>query len=109
MFVLEALEMGEGEVEGLLSWDCVVRSCQGFFESPAKLCSPPCTSSNSKSCSHQVTPAESRMHRDPLGSPPYFSSLQTLKSSPVSPSQMIYQAVNEFCNQPVRLLSVNHF
>lgn len=37
MFVLDVLEMGEGEKRGLLSWDCVVGLCQGFFESGAKL------------------------------------------------------------------------
>lgn len=38
MFVLDVLAMGERKEEGLLSWDCVVDLCQGFFESGAKFC-----------------------------------------------------------------------
>ncbi len=67
MFLLEALEMGEGEVAGLLSWDCVGWLCQGPFESPAELrvLTTPSISSSSESCSRQVTPGVLRTRPPP--------------------------------------------
>lgn len=91
MFVLDVLEMGEGEKRGLLSWDCVVGCAKVSLnlEPNSIIYLAPCTSCFNEDCSHQVAPVMPSMHRPPRDPTP-FILFGVSWSSSVPASQMIY-------------------